>query len=235
MAICIVTGVAGFIGSHLAETLLAERHNVVGVDSLTANYARSIKLDNLTVLLRHPKFRFIETRIEHLRRDDIPWDDAYVFHLAGQPGVRDSWGAGFQDFAQNNVIATQCLLDLLRINRPQRLILASSSSVYGSANADRLMQESDETTPLSPYGVTKLAAEQLCLVYAHEYSINTSILRFFSVFGPRQRPDMFAHRLLAAAAEQRPINIFGSLVQRRDFTYVSDIVNACTASIDMIH
>jgi nucleoside-diphosphate-sugar epimerase len=119
------------------------------------------------------------------------------------------------------------------MNRPQRLILASSSSVYGVVD-DHLMRESDETTPLSPYGVTKLAAEKLCLVYAQEYSISTAILRFFSVFGPRQRPDMLAHKLLTAASDQESISIFGSLDQRRDFTYVSDIVRACSASIEMV-
>lgn len=230
MAYCIVTGAAGFIGSHLAEALILEGHDVVGIDGFTAAYSRPMKLRNLAALSEAPNFKFMEKRIEQLTSEDLVSEAAYVFHLAGQPGVRESWGAGFEEYVQNNIVATQALLELLRARRPKRLILASSSSVYG-AGAGRAMHETDHTAPLSPYGVTKVAAEKLCLAYAQEYSIPTTILRFFSVYGPRQRPDMLVYKLIAAALGAQPVRIFGSREQTRDFTYVSDIVRGAVAAI----
>jgi nucleoside-diphosphate-sugar epimerase len=232
MAYCVITGVAGFIGSHLAEALLSEGHHVLGVDALTTNYDRSVKLNNLVSAGNSPLFTFAERKVEDLSEGICAAEGAYVFHLAGQPGVRDSWRTGFADYVQNNIVATQALLECLRPGRTKRLIFASSSSVYG-AGIGRPMHESDHTAPLSPYGATKIAAEKLCLAYAQEYSIPTTILRFFSVYGPRQRPDMFLHILMTAARNGTPVRILGSMHQRRDFTYVGDIVWGCIEAMKM--
>jgi UDP-glucose 4-epimerase len=235
MANCIVTGAAGFIGSHLAEALALVGHDVLGIDALTDNYNPQVKRQNLARLRQLPNFVFRESAVETLGCADLPSDNSYVFHLAGQPGVRDSWDKRFTDCVQNNLIATRFLLERLRNKPPIRLILASSSSVYGSGinGPERRMQESDPLAPLSPYAVTKAAAEHLCLAYSREFAIPTTVLRFFSVYGSRQRPDMLVQRLLAAVRTGEPITIYGPLDQRRDFTHVADIVRACMATLSL--
>jgi UDP-glucuronate 4-epimerase len=223
----VVTGVAGFIGSHLAEALLAEGHEVVGIDAMTPYYPRADKQANLIGLIEHPNFRLVEGDLAVLDLD--PWLEhaTVVFHQAAQPGVRASWGPDFSLYVHHNVLATQQLLEAcVRVGVP-RLVAASSSSVYGDAPTYPTTEEST-TRPVSPYGVTKLASEHLCLAYAQPAvsSMRVVTLRYFTVYGPRQRPDMGLHRFLAAVYSDQPITVYGDGQQTRDFTYVSDVVRA---------
>ena len=226
----LVTGVAGFIGSHVAETLLNEGHTVIGVDALTGNYSRLRKQANLGALRPHPSFRFVQadlTEVDLLRLLD---DVTVVLHLAGEPGVRSSWGQHFGPYLQNNILATQALLEAAR-NTPgvKRLVYASSSSIYGDV-AQLPVREDATPRPLSPYGVTKLAAEHLCSLYARQFGISVVSLRFFTVFGPRQRPDMAFTRMIQALLAGEEIAVFGDGEQTRDFTYVGDVVAAVIAA-----
>lgn len=222
----LVTGCAGFIGSHLSERLLAGGWNVTGVDAITDYYSKQIKRRNLKSLLDHPRFAFYADDLSRmdvaplLKRADV------VFHQAAQPGVRASWGASFQIYLDCNIRATQRILEAAKgMKNIRKFVYASSSSVYG--HVDRLpMRESHRCAPFSPYGVTKLAAEHLCHLYHANYGVPVVSLRYFTVYGPRQRPDMAFHRFIAAALADRPIRIFGNGRQSRDFTYVDDIVSA---------
>jgi nucleoside-diphosphate-sugar epimerase len=222
----VVTGVAGFIGSHLAEALLERGHEVVGIDAFTPYYSPRDKRANLAQLRRRPGFWLVEDDLTRMELD--AWLDgaSVVFHQAAQPGVRSSWGTDFPRYVANNVLATQRLLEAcLRAGVP-RLVAASSSSVYGDAPSYPTAEES-VTRPVSPYGVTKLAAEHLCLAYARAApSMAVATLRYFTVYGPRQRPDMGFRRFLEAALEGRPIVVYGDGQQTRDFTYVADAVRA---------
>jgi UDP-glucuronate 4-epimerase len=221
----VVTGAAGFIGSHLAEALLAEGHEVVAVDAFTPSYPEADKQANLAGLVGHDCFRLVRGDLNELDLD--PWlqDAAAVFHLAAQPGVRTSWGPSFALYLRHNLLATQRLLEACaRVGVP-RLVAASSSSVYGDAPVHPTAEES-ATRPVSPYGVTKLGAEHLCLAYGRVSSMRVVVLRYFTVFGPRQRPDMGFSRFLAAARAGGPITVYGDGRQTRDFVYVSDVVRA---------
>jgi UDP-glucose 4-epimerase len=224
-----VTGVAGFIGSHLAETLLQEGFTVIGLDSFTDYYPPVYKRANIQGFLTHPRFSLLESDLSKaLQLPSEPVD--YIFHLAAQPGVRNSWGDGFETYVDRNVIATQRLLECIRNRAIRRFIFASSSSVYGAAERFPIV-ETDPLRPLSPYGVTKAAAENLCFAYSREFDIPVSSLRFFSVYGPRQRPDMAFHRFMHAILQRRPITIFGSGTESRDYTYVGDVVRALIACL----
>ena len=225
----LVTGCAGFVGSHLAESLLGDGHEVLGVDCFNDNYDRDLKAANLALLRWWPSFRF--TRAD-LADADLPalLDGAdVVFHLAAEPGVRTSWGRQFDRYLRNNVLATQRLLEASRAAPERRVVYASSSSVYG--NALRLPTGEDTLPrPYSPYGMTKLSAEQLCGVYHANHGVQTVALRLFTAYGPRQRPDMAFHRFCRAVLEHRPIEVFGDGAQTRDFTYVDDVVAAFRAA-----
>jgi UDP-glucose 4-epimerase len=226
---CLVTGVAGFIGSTLAGHLLQMGHTVVGVDAFTDYYARELKRRNLAELLGRPGFSFHEENLlsadlaQRLRGIDA------VFHLAAQPGVRKSWGATFQTYLDNNVAATQRLLEAVRGAAITRFVFASSSSVYGTAT-DLPVRETTLPQPISPYGVTKLAAEHLCGVYAHAFGVPAVSLRYFTVYGPRQRPDMAFTRFVRAILSDNEIELYGDGEQTRDFTYVADAVTATVAA-----
>ncbi len=222
----LVTGVAGFIGSHLAERLLADGHRVIGIDCFTDYYPRAIKEQNLAALRAHARFTFIE---EDLLRADLPALLAergveWVFHLAAQAGVRASWGNSFEIYTQNNILATQRLLEAARDARVSKFVFASSSSIYGDAET---LPTREEVTPLpiSPYGVTKLACEHLARLYFRHYGVPTVALRYFTVYGPRQRPDMAFHKFIRAALEDREIVVYGDGEQTRDFTFVADAVD----------
>jgi len=222
----LVTGVAGFIGSHLAERLLGEGHRVVGLDAFTDYYPRGVKMGNLTPLLGEPGFRLVEMDMAQAGLVPLVAEADYIFHQAGQPGVRASWGKDFDVYIECNVRATQRLLEAARgSSRLRRLVFASSSSVYGQAQ-DLPLREASLPQPFSPYGVTKLAAEHLCLLYHENYGVPTVALRYFTVYGPRQRPDMGFHRFIQAALLDRPIVVYGDGEQTRDFTYVADAVEA---------
>jgi len=226
----LVTGVAGFIGSTLAERLLADGANVVGLDSFTDYYPRLAKERNLTGFLRHARFRFVESTIQEADLAQLLSDRTHVFHLAAQAGVRRSWGRDFSVYTVNNIEATQVLLEAA-CGAPalERLVYASSSSVYGD-NVALPMRDDARPEPVSPYGVTKLAAEHLCSLYHVNYGVPTVSLRYFTVYGPRQRPDMAFHKFLRATARGDAITLYGDGGQTRDFTFVHDAVAATAAA-----
>jgi len=226
----LVTGTAGFIGSTLADRLVADGADVVGIDSFTDYYPRPIKERNLGGLLAGPRFRFVESRIQDADLKALLADRTHVFHLAAQAGVRKSWGRDFAIYTENNIEATQVLLEAAtRAPALERLVYASSSSVYGD-DTPMPFREDALPQPVSPYGVSKLAAEQLCYLYHANFRVPTVSLRYFTVYGPRQRPDMGFHKFLRATILGEPIAVFGDGEQTRDFTFVKDAVAATIAA-----
>jgi nucleoside-diphosphate-sugar epimerase len=224
----LVTGGAGFIGSHLASALLDRGAEVTALDCFTDYYPRFIKEANLAVNLGRPGFQFIEGSIQHADLPALLDGKTHVFHLAAQAGVRKSWGGDFRIYTDHNVDATQNLLEAC-VGRPlHRFVYASSSSVYGD-NASIPMRETALPQPVSPYGVTKLAAEQLCYLYFVNYKVPATSVRYFTVYGPRQRPDMAFHRFIKAALRGDPLTLYGDGEQTRDFTFVTDAVAATRA------
>jgi nucleoside-diphosphate-sugar epimerase len=228
---CLVTGVAGFIGSNLAERLLCEGHEVLGVDCFVDYYPRATKEMNLKELLKNDNFELREENLVHTNIASLVEGCDVVFHQAAQAGVRSSWGSYFATYCEHNIVATQRLLETVRSLRDEKgkniskIVFASSSSVYG--NAETLpTSESDRPQPVSPYGVTKLAAEHLMSLYASEYGLPTVSLRYFTVYGPRQRPDMAFNKFITAALLKKDLVIYGDGTQSRDFTYIDDIVEA---------
>jgi nucleoside-diphosphate-sugar epimerase len=221
----LVTGAAGFIGSTLARRLVEDGISTVGIDSFSDYYDPQLKRDNAALLETHG-VHVIDGDLNSLDLDAALADIDVVFHLAGQPGVRRSWGDEFEQYVNANVSATQRLLEAVRRGtRRARVVYASSSSIYGEAESYPT-DEGAVPRPRSPYGVTKLAGEHLCRLYAANESMETVSLRFFTVYGPRQRPDMAFTRFLSAALRDEPIHVFGTGEQIRDFTYVDDIVEA---------
>ena len=225
----LVTGTAGFIGSHLTGALLDRGATVIGLDCFTDYYPRAIKEANLDHNRRRDGFTLVETRIQDADLKTLLKDITHVFHLAAQAGVRKSWGRDFRTYTENNVEASQILLEACVGLPLERFVYASSSSVYGD-NASIPMREDALPQPVSPYGVTKLAAEQLCYLYHVNHGVPTASLRYFTVYGPRQRPDMGFHRFIRAAIESRPITLYGDGEQTRDFTFVKDAVAATIAA-----
>ena len=220
----IITGVAGFIGSTTAQHFLALGHSVTGIDSFTTYYDRARKEQNLALLQRDRAFTFHQLDVAQGLLDPVFAAADAVIHLAGQPGVRRSW-MEFDTYLEANVKGTREVLDAALRHGIDRVVYASSSSVYGNATAYPT-NEDHPTNPLSPYAVTKLAGEQLCTLYASERNLDTVSLRYFTVYGPRQRPDMLTHRLIDAAHSGSSVTIFGDGQQVRDFTYVDDIARA---------
>jgi nucleoside-diphosphate-sugar epimerase len=225
----LVTGAAGFIGSHLSTALLDRGADVTGLDCFTDYYARSLKEANLAVNKHRSGFHFVEGRIQDVDLRRLLSDVTHVFHLAAQAGVRKSWGRDFRVYSDNNVDASQQLLEACVKLPLQKFVYASSSSIYGD-NVSIPMRETALPQPVSPYGVTKLAAEQLCYLYHVNHGVPTSSLRYFTVYGPRQRPDMGFHRFLSAAIAGDPITLYGDGEQTRDFTFVHDAVAATVAA-----
>ena len=223
---CLVTGVGGFVGSHLAERLLADGHEVCGVDAFIDYYPRSIKESNVAELRSQKNFTFIEDDLLFMNLQRLLEGVDVIFHQAAQAGVRASWGRDFQRYTDCNILATQRLLEeAMNVKTLQRFVYASSSSVYGNTNVLPI-KETVTPQPVSPYGVTKLAAEHLCTLYHRNFGVPTVSLRYFTVYGPRQRPDMAFNRFCHAILRHQPIHIFGDGTQTRDFTYISDIVEA---------
>ncbi|MEL6983846.1 MAG: NAD-dependent epimerase/dehydratase family protein [Actinomycetota bacterium] len=231
----VVTGAAGFIGSHLVERLLADGHAVTGIDDFDPWYDPAVKRANLAKALAHPRFTLVEgdlagrpvSGIDTDRLIDLFSDAKMVFHLAGRPGVQDSWGTGFGDYVERNVAVTQRVYEAALAGQVDRVVYASSSSVYGTTSA---AEAERDTAPVSPYGVSKLAGEHLAGVYRAR-GLSVTSLRYFTVYGPRQRPDMAMHRLFRAAmADGQVFVLRGDGTQRREFTHVSDVVAATVAA-----
>lgn len=219
----LVTGVSGFIGSSLSEKLLDEGFQVIGVDSFFDYYPRKIKENNLYDLLKQPDFEFVESDILGIDWDKIISQVDGVFHQAALAGVRASWGQKFDQYVQNNILGTQRLLEACKNRRVEKFIYASSSSVYG--DTDELpINESSTTNPVSPYGVSKLAAEHLASLYFKNYGVPAVSLRYFTVYGPRQRPDMAFHKFITAVINGDKIEVYGTGEQTRDFTFIDDVV-----------
>jgi len=225
----LVTGVAGFIGSTLAERLCQDGADLIGIDSFTDHYPRAIKERNLSRLRGHTRFKFVESSIQAADLNALLAGRTHVFHLAAQAGVRHSWGRDFSVYTVNNIEATQILLEACSRRTLERIVYASSSSVYGD-HVPLPMREDALPQPVSPYGVTKLAAEQLCYLYHANYGVPTVSVRYFTVYGPRQRPDMGFHRFLRATLRGEPITVYGDGEQTRDFTFVADAVDATIAA-----
>src|SRR5947199_7162578 len=224
---CLVTGVAGFIGSHLAERLLAVGHEVCGIDAFIDYYPRSLKERNLEGARAWKNFTFVEGNLLDVNLSPLLEGVEWVFHQAAQAGVRASWGHEFAHYVDCNILATQRLLEsAMRVKTLRRFFYASSSAVYGEATALPVREESNMPQPVSPYGVTKLAAEHLCTLYHRNFGVPTVSLRYFTVYGPRQRPDMAFHRFCKAVIGHEPLHVYGDGHQTRDFTYISDVVEA---------
>jgi nucleoside-diphosphate-sugar epimerase len=228
----LVTGAAGFVGSQLADALLARGDDVVGVDCFTPYYDRAAKEDNLAVARKHDRFELVEADLRTVDLEAVLSGVDAVFHQAGQAGVRLSWSDGFAEYVGCNVLATQRLLEAVQRAAPSaRVVYASSSSVYG--NQPRYpVRETDLPQPFSPYGVTKLAAEHLCGLYAENWGLHTVSLRYFTVFGPRQRPDASIYRICEAAVRGVTFPLYGDGTQIREFTFVDDIVAGNLAAAD---
>ena len=225
MAKAMVTGAAGFIGSNLSKRLLEEGYTVLGIDSFEDHYPRWIKEKNLAGLKQNPGFTFVEDSLLELDLKYMVKEVDYVFHLAAQTGVRGSFGQFFDIYVRNNIMATQRLLEASKDSRIKKFVFASSSSVYGNTPA-LPAQETSVLMPFSPYGVTKMASEQLVKVYNNNFGVPSVSLRYFTVYGHGQRPDMAFHKFIKAMREDKPIIVYGDGRQTRDFTCVSDIVRA---------
>jgi nucleoside-diphosphate-sugar epimerase len=230
MATHIVTGVAGFIGSNLAQKLLEQGDQVIGIDQFNDYYDPSLKRQNAHILAKYREFKLIEADIQALDWRQLLQGVEVLFHQAAQAGVRASWGDGFRQYTERNINATQIILEAAKETPSlQRMVFASTSSVYGNAET----MPTPETLcpqPVSPYGITKLAAERLCWLYHQNFNVPVTALRYFTVYGPRQRPDMAFHKFFQAAIAGKPIGIYGDGKQTRDFTFISDAVAANLAA-----
>ena len=231
METALVTGVAGFIGSNLAEKLLKKNIKVIGIDSFTNYYSKKIKKNNLINCLQNKNFYFIQDDLMKIDLESIIKKTNYIFHQAAQPGVRSSWGTEFNTYVRNNILVTQRLLEISKNKKSiKKIVMASSSSIYG--NQKGIMSEKTLTKPESPYGATKLASENLGMIYYSNYNLPVTCLRYFTVYGPRQRPDMAFTRFIINALSQKELTIFGDGNQTRDFTYIDDIINANIACMN---
>ena len=230
MTVSIVTGAAGFIGSHLVEVLLSQGDHVIGIDEFNDYYSIDLKYQNLLTSQKHPRFKLITGDIQTLNWQELLEGVDFIYHQAAQAGVRSSWGVGFRNYTEKNINATQILLEAAKNAKSlKRLIFASTSSVYG--NAETLpTQESICPQPVSPYGITKLAAERLCWLYHQNFQVPITVLRYFTVYGPRQRPDMAFHKFFKASLHDEVVPIYGDGKQTRDFTFISDAVVANLAA-----
>ncbi|KUO76025.1 MAG: UDP-glucose 4-epimerase [Desulfosporosinus sp. BRH_c37] len=227
----LVTGAAGFIGSHLCERLLEINEiEVIGIDGFINPSLKQTKLRNLRLLLTNPRFQFHQVDLRDADLKNLLEGVQVVYHLAAMPGVRTSWGTDFQAYVDHNIVATQILLEAVREHPLTKFIYISTSSVYGEKVGK--VSETSMPTPLSPYGVSKLTGEYLCKVYQASYAIPIVILRYFTLFGPRQRADMAFHRFIKGILQRESIQIYGDGLQTRDFTFIKDCVEATVAALD---
>lgn len=227
----LVTGVAGFIGSHLAERLIAQGEQVVGIDCFTDFYPLAIKEGNLRKISGSKNFELLRADLRQLELKPLLQGVDRIFHLAAQAGVRTSWGRDFDHYLENNIKVTQRLLEAMLDFPELKMVFASTSSVYG--DTDRYpTPENAAKRPFSPYGVTKLACESLCYLYYKNFGTRITLVRFFTVFGARQRPDMAFHKFIRATLCGEPIPIYGDGTQTRDYTYIQDIIDGAMAAMD---
>jgi UDP-glucuronate 4-epimerase len=226
----LVTGCAGFIGSHLADALLRRGNEVIGVDAFTDYYPRPTKESNLNEARTDRGLSLVELDLSADALDPLLENVDGIFHLAAQPGVRGSWGETFAHYVRDNILATQRLFEAAAA-RGLRVVMSSTSSIYGNAEAYPTREDATPR-PVSPYGVTKLACESLARTYAECFGLETVVLRYFTVYGPRQRPDMAFAKIISALLAGRPFPLFGSGEQSRDFTYVDDAVSATVAAME---
>jgi UDP-glucose 4-epimerase len=232
MKTAIVTGVAGFIGSHLAEKLLENKFKVIGIDNFTNYYPKKIKENNLLNCKKNKNFVFYEHDVINLDLISIFKKSNYLFHMAAQPGVRSSWGTNFETYVKENIIVTQKVLEVAKhTNSLSKIIMASSSSVYGNQQK-KMNENASDLRPISPYGITKLAAENLCRVYAEYFELPIVSLRYFTVYGPRQRPEMAFMRFIHASLTHKKITIYGDGRQTRDFTFIDNVINASLSCLE---
>ncbi|MBD2363428.1 MULTISPECIES: NAD-dependent epimerase/dehydratase family protein [unclassified Anabaena] len=226
----IVTGAAGFIGSHLTQTLLEQGKEVIGIDEFNDYYEPALKHKNIAHLQSLPNFTLIESNIQSLDWSTLLQDVDVVYHQAAQAGVRASWGQGFRAYTERNINSTQVMLEAAKdAKQLTRFVFASTSSIYGDAET-LPTHEGIPPQPVSPYGITKLAAERLCGLYHKNFGVPFVSLRYFTVYGPRQRPDMAFHKFFKAVLQDEAIPIYGDGQQTRDFTFVKDAVAANLAA-----
>ena len=224
----LVTGAAGFIGSHLCEKLVKDKKNkVIGVDTFIVPAERRADSVPVIRLLNHPQVQFIQKDLLTSDLSELLSGIDVIYHLAGMPGVRSSWGKDFDPYVTNNILLTQRLLEAAKEMPLKKFIYASTSSIYGEMNGK--VSENTLPVPLSPYGITKLSGEHLCHVYQKSHQVPVVITRFFTVYGPRQRPDMAFHRFIKQILNEETLTIFGDGTQSRDFTYISDCVDGITS------
>jgi UDP-glucuronate 4-epimerase len=221
----LVTGACGFIGTNLCLSLLNDGYSVIGVDAFTENYQINLKRENFKFLERFEKFRLVECDLLKIDLEPLVEGVDLIFHLAGQPSVQNSWGDDFEIYSSRNIVLTHRLLRAANKAKISRFVHSSSSSIYGRVSTSPT-KESDEKNPISPYGVTKLAAENLVTLYGSEFGLSTVSLRYFTVFGPRQRPDMAFNKLIEAGRRGESFSLHGDGSQIRDFTFVGDVVEA---------
>lgn len=226
----LVTGCAGFIGSTLAEKLLSLGYHVTGVDCLNENYTKWIKNKNIESLIQHPNFVWVQANLLSIDLNILLQNQQVVFHQAAIAGVRSSWGTDFKTYVDYNILATQKLLEAVKDSQVEKMIYASSSSIYGLTNG--LTKEDQAPAPYSPYGVSKLSGEHLCQLYYKNYGVPVVSLRYFTVYGPKQRPDMAFHKFIRNILARKEITIYGDGKQTRDFTYIEDAVCANLLAMD---
>jgi len=226
----LVTGCAGFIGSHLTDALVQRGHEVIGVDAFTDYYPRPQKEANLEKARGAAGLSLVEVDLSEGALEPLLENVDGIFHLAAQPGVRGSWGATFAHYVRDNILATQRLFEAAA-SRGVRIVMSSTSSVYGNAETYPTREEAIPR-PVSPYGVTKLACESLARAYTESFALEVVLLRYFTVYGPRQRPDMAFARIISALLSGHPFSVYGSGEQSRDFTFVDDAVEATIAAME---
>lgn len=228
---CLVTGAAGFIGSHLAEKLVTKKWRVTAIDGFLESYPREVKENNVSHLLQSASFHLVRKNLLQVELHPYLKDVEYVFHIAAQTGVRTSWRKNFERYVNNNILATQHVLEAAQGTNIKKFVYASSSSVYGKTKQSPAVEDT-RPEPISPYGVSKLAGEHLCRVYQRMWGVPTVILRYFTVYGPRQRPDMAFYRFITSMREDQELVVFGDGQQSRDFTYVDDVVRASLSVLE---